>query len=369
MTINSLRITNFRNLSSMNLIPCPTGLNVIWGENGSGKTNLLEAIYYLGIGKSFRHSKPRCLIKQSQDEFSLFARIMNKNEEGGDTYTTIGMQRRLTGSLRLHIADNTFATISQLAYILPIRVIHSQSHYFFELGSIFRRKYLDWGLFYQCQSFLSCWHHYMQMLRQRNAALRHQCVKKEVDAWTKELVKYGSEFDKLRRDYLNHLIPIILNIAQELLPTVTIQITYHPGWDHELDFASALACVYSKECHLGYTYYGPHRADMEITTQGVPIQHVLSRGQQKLLICAMILAQGILLAKQTTKAPVYLVDDLPAELDRHSKTKLLALLSKQNTQVFITAIESQPLGNVITNLLSEISLKMFHVEHGRLLNI
>lgn len=358
MSITSLRITDFRNLSAVEVLPCVQGLNIICGDNGSGKTSLLEAIYYLGLGRSFRSSTAGRMIKHESQKFSLFAQLLSENE----CLVPVGVERDNNGTSRLRLAEQDVASIAELAYLLPIRIINSQSHNIFESGPIYRRKYLDWGLFYQTEQFLPCWRQFERVLKQRNAILREKRPKNELEAWTNEFIKYGLELDACRRQYIDALSPIISVLAAELLNLPPIELSYDPGWPQEHDLASILALKWAEEYRFGYTQYGPHRADLEIKIQGVEAKHFLSRGQQKLLICAMILAQGMLLAKHANKGLIYLVDDLPAELDLQSRQKLISLLSRQPTQIFITAVDASTICDL--PIAANVPIKVFHVEHG-----
>lgn len=357
MTISSLRVTDFRNLSSIELVPCQRGLNVICGNNGSGKTSLLESIYYLGLGRSFRSSTTTRLIRHTSYKFSLFAQLIHD-----ELHIPVGVERDVNGSSRLRMAEKDVSTISELASLLPIQVINSHSHQLFESGPVFRRKFLDWGLFYHFDNFLPAWRNFERVLKHRNVLLRDKRSKREIDVWTDELIRYGMELDKLRNEYIAALTPIICELSQELLGISNLKINYDPGWDINSDFATSLADNFIEEHRIGHTQYGPHRADLDITIDAVSVKHFLSRGQQKLLICAMILAQGIALSKYRNKELIYLVDDLPSELDLHSSKKLITLLAKQKTQIFITAIESETICSFIDK--SEVPLRVFHVEHG-----
>ena len=177
-------------------------------------------------------------------------------------------------------------------------------------------------------------------------------------------VKQGEELTQLRQDYVKNLSPLIDSMAQELLGLANLNIQYEAGWNNAMSFASALTHHYSDDLRYGSTQQGPHRADLDISINDMSAKHFLSRGQQKLLICAMILAQGTLLTKDMNKKLIYLVDDLPSELDEQSKQRLISLLSKQQTQVFITAIESKPILDLV-NSESDLPSKVFHVKHGQ----
>ncbi|HVE43757.1 MAG TPA: DNA replication/repair protein RecF [Gammaproteobacteria bacterium] len=362
MAITSLKITDFRNIAYLEVQPFPAGLNIIHGNNGSGKTSILEAIYYIGMGKSFRTATPMRLIRQAAEKFSI---VTQQIMSGSDCTIPIGVERDHQGASRLRIDEKEVSNISEIVKLLPIRMINSHSHSLFESGPAIRRKYLDWGLFYGSTDFLSIWRNFERSLKQRNMLLREKAAKREIDPWTQALAGYGLALDALRRDYVQRLVPMMQPIAADLLGVSQLTIDYLPGWEEGLAYAQALERSYGEEYRVGATRVGPHRADIEVRLNGLSAKHFLSRGQQKLLICAMILAQGALAAEESHRRIIYLVDDLPSELDAESRTKLISLLAKQKTQVFITAIEGvdvyQQIGEALT-----VPVKLFHVEHGRL---
>jgi DNA replication and repair protein RecF len=359
MTISSLRITNFRNLTSVQIAPTLQGLNIISGDNGSGKTSILEAIYYLAHGKSFRSSVANRMINHDSGKFSLYTQIVTNLQR----IVPLGVEREQSGSTRLRIDEKDGAGLAEVASYLPIRLINSQSHQLLEGGPAFRRKYLDWGLFYQYPEFMTCWRQFERVLKQRNTLLRDKRPRNELDIWTNELIKYGLALHKYRTDYISRLLPHLRYFCSSLLAISDLALDYQSGWSKERDFDAALQYSIHEDYRVGYTQPGPHRADFELISEGFTLRHVLSRGQQKLLICAMILAQGMLLAEQEKTGLIYLVDDLPSELDLISKQKLVSLLAMQESQIFITAIEKEAICDLVCDK-SSVPLKVFHVEHG-----
>lgn len=359
MPISSLRITDFRNLTSVEISPCQQGINVICGDNGSGKTSLLEVIYYLSLGKSFRSSTAGRLINHQADKFSVFSQLVNTQQ-----IIPVGIERSARGAPKMRISGEDANSIAELATLLPVRMIDVHSHDFFEAGPQCRRQYLDWGLFYLFDAFLPTWRQYERVLKQRNAVLRDKRPKKELDVWTEELVKHGLALDAMRKECVALLTPLIFKAINELLPISNVEINYLPGWDESVGFATILSESYLDEYRAGYTQHGPHRADLEVNIDGVSVKHFLSRGQQKLLICAMIIAQGMALTQYVNKSLIYLVDDLPAELDLAGRHKLMGLLAKQNTQIFMTAIEYSVIQPFIEGCIQGLGVKVFHVKHG-----
>lgn len=364
MPITTLDITDFRNIAKASLEPHADGLNVIVGSNGSGKTSLLEAIYYLSNGRSFRASTATRLIRHQAHKFAVFAKILKDYE----FVLPIGAERDLGGVSKLRVAEESVDSIAELAACLPLRMINSQSQALLEGAPALRRRYLDWGLFYQADNFFSCWRQFERILKQRNALLKQHARRDELTVWNHELCKYTLVFNELRQSYVDVLSPAILTTCEQLLPGMPIDICYKPGWDSQVDYATVLEANFLDDLRYGGTQKGPHRAELEITIKGVLAKHFLSRGQQKLLICAMILAQGAVLAKYTNKGLIYLVDDLPAELDLASRQKLISLLSQQQKQVFVTAIERNAIADLVPDN-TPTPLKVFHVEHGQVTSL
>lgn len=355
MAVVRLEVTDFRNLASIQLEPITQGCNFLYGNNGSGKTSLLEAIYYLSLARSFRSSVMERVINHSADKFSLFAQVKTHFHH----LIPIGVERHYSHEMKIRVSGKDTRSSAELARLVPVQLLNSQSFCLLDAPG-FRRKYLDWGVFYQCQEFLPLWRQYERALRQRNAGLRSRLSRKELEGWTQELVQNALQMDQLRRNYLAHLFPLLLNTVSELLTIDDLKMRYQSGWSEGVDYQTMLNETIDRDFALGYTQHGPHRADLKITVKGSPAKDILSRGQQKLLVCAMILTQGALLHSSANRKPIYLVDDLPAELDLISRAKLMRQLAKQETQIFVTAVER----DILNECLTDLATKVFHVEHG-----
>ncbi len=356
MPLLHLKISNFRNLISAQFQPIIQGINFIVGHNGSGKTSMLEAIYYLSLGRSFRSSITDRIINSSAQKLSIFANIASEQA----VCDAIGLERQADGGLKIRINGRDAFSITDSASLLPVQLMDSNGHHLLDGGPAIRRKFLDWGVFYKNPDFLRGWRQFERLLRQRNAALRGQRPRKEVSAWTSELVLHAISIDEMRKNYVAQFIPCLQATITELLDIAHLKISYLSGWDQSQHYAHVLEQSIAKDFQFGYTQYGPQKADLKILINGVPAKDILSRGQQKLFVCAMIIARGTLLWNGTKRRPVYLVDDLPSELDVTSRSKLLALLSKQEAQIFVTSVDRDSLGSSVANDF----IKVFHVEHG-----
>ncbi|HSW70082.1 MAG TPA: DNA replication/repair protein RecF [Gammaproteobacteria bacterium] len=355
MSLLRLDLADFRNFELVKIDSLANGFNFFYGQNASGKTSLLEAIYYLSRGKSFRSSSASHIIHHSAEKFSIFAHLQAKSQQ----MVPVGVERQRNGDTRVRILGEDSHSFTELVELIPSLLINSSSFSLLDAGPIFRRKYLDWCAFYLLNDFLRIWKMHERALKQRNAALREHQSKKEIDAWTHELVKCAMDLDELRRDVVAQLMPFLQSALAELIEVPDLDLSYYPGWDETQSYQQAMSQFASKDLYAGYTQLGPHRADFKISIGKTPVKDILSRGQQKLFICAMIVAQGAMLQKCVNRRSIYLIDDLPSELDSQSRSHLMELLARQNAQVFVTAVEREALAGSC-----RIPMKMFHVEHS-----
>ena len=355
MQLVRLKANCFRNLAELDLefSPC---FNFIYGPNGSGKSSLLEAIYFLSLGRSFRSSLASRAIRYDAKSFSLFSVIL------GQCSTTLGLEKIRQGKTKIKIGNNT-NSVSELAKLLPLQLINPNSYQLLSGGPRARRQFIDWGVFHVEPKFFQVWQRFQQVLKQRNAALQQQVPINQIKIWDLELIEAANEITILREKYIQQLIPLITEILDKLLTLEGLSIDFYQGWDKKISLGLILINSISRDYKLAYTQFGPHRADLLIKLNGNPVYEVLSRGEQKLLTCALQLAQGILLKKITEKSCIYLFDDLFAELDPAKQNMLMHLLHNLDAQVFITVIEETLVKELETSALA----KIFQVEHGKII--
>jgi len=351
MAICSLEVRDFRNLKDIHIKPLP-GLNYIIGPNGSGKSSLLEAIHCLGRGKSFRTHKTNRLICEGCPSFTVLGHIQQHGRQ-----FTLGMQRE-RGKSTIKLAGQLIARSSELTQALPVAILEPGLHRLIEEGPEYRRKFLDWGVFHVEHSFHQIWSNYRRVLAQRNAALRSGGPRASVVNWDQELVQVAAHLDQARQRYLKSLMEFVPIYSQKFPDLAAVHITYQQGWREGESYADYLAAQYLSDKERGFTQFGPHRADLRIRIQGVDAREYLSRGQQKILVALLVLAQCEQMRMQDTSV-VVLVDDLPSELDAEKRSVLVQSLMETGAQTFLTSTDSSlfPLDNTEHG--------MFHVEQGR----
>lgn len=350
MSLKTLSATGFRNLREVDLTPAP-GVNVIFGDNGAGKTSLLEAIHFLGRTRSFRPTRPDQLVTNGVDEL-----LVRGTVPWGDTDITAAVLRT-EGRTRARVRGDDVHNLSQLAQYFPLQVINSESQRLLLDGPKVRRSFLNWGMFHVKHDYYPVWRRYDKALRQRNAALRSADAR-SARAWEPEMARAAGIMDEMRREGVAALEAQVRPILDRWLPEEQVEIRYRRGWSRERDLGEALHANRDRDLDLGYTIQGPHRADLFIRAGGVEAQHRLSRGQQKLVVIALLLGQAAVMAERSTTAPILLLDDLPAELDAIRSEFVMAWLTQLRVQAFITCIDpdSVPLGTA--------PVQRFHVEHG-----
>lgn len=349
MRVVRLRAENFRRFERLSL-PITGRLNLFVGDNAAGKTTLLEMLYCLGRGRSFRGNALQELVGPLQRQWTVFAQL--EGEDGAAR--TCGVQWNPEGLvLRENGAE---ARIVDLLRLIPIQILEPSMHRLVLEGPSYRRSFLDWGVFHVEHRFLDAWRRYRRALRQRNQLLRLRRGAAEIAAWEPELAESGEVLHALRQAHLRSIEPRLLPRMQSLTEEGDWSFELYPGWSAELGLAEALARGRARDLELGATAQGPHRAELKIRSSARAVRNRISRGQQKLLLAAMLLAQSEEIARITGLAPILLIDDLNAELAPRYEQRLVAELRAYVGQVFITAFA--PIEGL------QDAATVFHVEHG-----
>ncbi|PJK09002.1 DNA replication/repair protein RecF [Lysobacteraceae bacterium NML120232] len=358
MRIIRLDLACIRSIQEARLQPS-TGLNFLAGDNGAGKSSVLEALHLLGFGRSFRGRVRDGLIREEAEAVQIFCEWQDSSEQlhkAGLRHTGADWQAKLNGK--------DVAQLGDLCAAFAVSIFEPNSHVLVSGGGEPRRRFLDWGLFHVEQGYLALWRRYTRALKQRNALLKQRQSGVQLDSWDFELVEAAEPLHRHRRNYLDSLLPHLQTVSEQLLPTFgDISFEISPGWKSEqMTLADALLLNRARDLSLGYTGNGPHRADWKLYFSRKSKVEAYSRGQAKLLALTCLLAQARHFREIRGEWPLMLLDDFASELDGKHRARVLDELESAGAQVFMTGVELPP-------EMQGRNVRVFHVEQGRIIQV
>ncbi|MDX1496705.1 MAG: DNA replication/repair protein RecF [Salinisphaeraceae bacterium] len=348
MQLLELQVKNLRCLADAQLRPQP-GINFILGDNGDGKTSLLEAIHILSRAQSFRGTSQRRLIRDNTEELIVFGRLQLVDQSP----FTIGVARR-ANQLRFKLNGETGIRVLDLVRSLPIQVISPGLHALLERGPSQRRRFMDWGVFHVEQGFYPLWQRYHRALRQRNAALRKKQPWSDIAIWDSEIAQTAEHMHEQRLVHIRQLQAA----AGVCLATDEAGFVYNRGWPDDISLDAQLHKNRERDLRAGYTTAGPHRADLNLSWQGRNALESASRGEQKRLISHLLLMQAQIVGEATGRPPLLLVDDMAAELGEQYREDFLQAVDDSGMQAFLSFLE---VGQIPAPWRKKT---MFHVKQG-----
>ncbi|MEQ8208072.1 MAG: DNA replication/repair protein RecF [Woeseia sp.] len=349
MPLLKFSCTDFRCLGAVEFQPHPS-FSLICGANASGKTSLLEAVAYLGRGRSFRGASSRDLIRYGKSELLVRGEV-----EVADRLRRLGVRNGKAG-LEISVDGDRDGGTAALAGVLPLQIIDPDVHELVGGSPDQRRRFIDWMTFHVERGYLDVWRRFRRALKQRNAVLKSGGS--SLDSWDREFVKTALALHEARKKVLEEAIPVLEQEASALLGTGA-RFEYQIGWNEETGLAEQVLAGRSRDVTTGTTNAGPHRGDLRLRVDDRLAKRLVSRGQQKLLACAMVLGSLRVTSEALGRVPLLLLDDPAAELDRNSLDKLMSAVASLRGQVIATALslEAVPL---------PADRALFHVEQGTL---
>ncbi len=354
MKINKLEVVNLRNLAQVE-VAAHAALNTVYGANGAGKTSLLEAIVLLSRGRSFRGNKIAQLIGPVKPTLSVFAELQpdNVGDDEVVSSTRIGIERG-PRHWQARLNGQDLQQISDLAKSLAVVVMEPDSHALVSGSPEVRRRYIDWGVFHVEPNYLAVWRRFARALKQRNAALRAS-QRAALPGLESVMAESGEAMTVMREAYVGELAKHFEALISQLSPGLgPVSANFRRGWKGE-SLAQAFADSREREMERGSTQVGPHRADLSIKIHGHAVRDTVSRGEQKILATALVLAQARRQC-ETGRTPVILLDDLASEFDRQHFDAALGVGLSLGAQMWVTGVEEIDPGTAHSR---------FHVEHGR----
>lgn len=353
MRLEQLRIRGLRCLADADLA-LEAGINVFVGDNGAGKTSVLEAAFLLSHARSFRSGAKEALLQRGASGLSVFAELHHDDERR----VRLGLGR--SGPRWEARVDGENVAIGQLVRDCAVVCFEPGSHALIAGAAEERRRYLDWGVFHVEHLFLPAWRRYQRALKQRNSLLRSSDAISDslLEPWEVELAQAGSLIDGQRQAYLELLRPKLAAEAAELLPELgDIELRYKRGWGEGRELLEELRSQRGRDVARGHTTLGVHRADWSLAFEHAPLREHLSRGQEKLTALACVLAQATLFAERRGEWPIVALDDLASELDGTHQASVVRRLRAAGAQVLLTGTE-------LPAALQAVPAQVFHVEQG-----
>ena len=360
MFINEIKIENFRNIGFMGLFP-DKGINVIYGENGQGKTNILEGIWLFTGCKSFRTSKDTELVnfKSENAKISIeFETNLRKNT------ASVFIEKKRQASLNGVLLTSPRELIGKY-YSVVFSPVHLS---LIKDGPLNRRKFIDTAISQIDETYAKKLAYYNHLVNQKNALLKNAAVDSSLidtfDVWDEKIAEPGALVIKSRIDYLN----MLENYASDIYSGISdkkeeMKISYAGSFRFESDdtaciresFLKNLQKNRSNELYLKSTTCGPHRDDIEIFVKDISARKFGSQGQQRSASLALKFGESEIIKEIRGEDPVILLDDVMSELDLTRQNYILNKI--KNKQVFITCCEKETVSRLCAG-------KVYRIENG-----
>lgn len=352
MQLTSLSVQHVRRITAAEIEPAKR-TNLVSGANGSGKTSLLESIHFLATARSFRTARVADVITHGQGALL----VSGEFRDAAGSKSRVGVEKTPRAT-RLRLDGEAVTVASKIARLVPVLTFNTDSFLLLDGGPANRRALLDRLLFHVEQRYLAALKAYYRALKQRNVLLRARAERNQIVIWDEQIGIEAARIDHWRRDCITRVNEYLRDstVNQTVGPLI---LDYRRGWQSETDITALLAENWARDRDLGTTTVGPHRAELRIKVDGKLAKSVVSRGQGKLIIAAIIGAQARYLGEHAQELPILLVDDLASELDRSARALAVESLLSTDAQIFFTAIEPSDLPASLCE-----RTRMFHVEHG-----
>ncbi|MCL2072910.1 MAG: DNA replication/repair protein RecF [Marinilabiliaceae bacterium] len=365
MHLKHLNIINYKNIKTVEL-DFLEGINCFVGNNGAGKTNLLDAIYYLSFCKSCFNSTENHLINHNEDFFVIQGEYQ-RNDSEESIYA--GFKRNQKKQFKRNKKE--YSKLSEHIGLLPIVMVSPADERLIVETSEQRRKYIDSVISQFDKTYLEYLIQYNRALTQRNTLLKNWKETKgnifsQLELWDKQLATIGSVIFDKRAKFIQEIIPVFQKYYSSIsAEEEVVNIIYHSHFQNK-NYISLLSENRERDLNLGYTTTGIHRDDLELLLNGYSVRSFGSQGQKKCFLIALKFAQFDFLHTQNGFAPLLLLDDIFDKLDKQRGTNLINITAqKQFKQIFITDTQKERLINAVKNTGKEFSL--FEVNEGSIL--
>ena len=350
MSLSRLEVAQFRNLepAAIDLSEQVTGL---FGDNGSGKTSLLEAVYCLGTGRSFRVGQPNSMIQHGMESLLVRGRLSSGE--------WLVVERGRAQAIRAKINHDVVTQTSALAEALPVEVMDPTTIELLLGEPERRRRLINWGLFHVKPAFRLAWQQASRALKQRNACLRAPGLGSARE-WLEVYARYGEVIHELREQHIQNLARSFTEWLRLFDWTTEVTLDYRKGWAAGNTLREALIESEESDKERGFTQRGVHRADLVVKVGQHPASMVSSRGEVKMLAWLLKLAQLGLLPDEVQRQTILLLDDFSSELDEKNGRRLAETLVNLPFQLILTGASLEAAN---THWGAHLA-RVFHVKQG-----
>lgn len=339
MIVESLKLQNYRNYEYLNM-NFDEKINIIYGDNAQGKTNILESMYVCATSKSHRGSKDREIIRIDNDESHI-----KVNVKKNDMNYRIDMHLKKNKPKGIAVNGIPIKRAVELFGILNIVFFSPEDLNIIKNGPSERRRFIDMELSQLDKIYLDCLINYNKVVNQRNSLLKEYAfsgredIISSLDIWDMQLVKYGNDVIKSREKFVKEINDLVKSIHTKLSgDREQLEIIYEPCVK-EQDFESELVRVRDRDLKFKCTNIGPHKDDMCFLINGMDVRKYGSQGQQRTAALSLKLAEIELVKQIIHDTPVLFLDDVLSELDSRRQNFLLDSIGNIQTMITCTGLD------------------------------
>lgn len=358
MILNKLSIVNYKNIAQADVV-LSEKINCFFGNNGMGKTNILDAVYYLSFCKSHIHTADAQVIRFSE-EMCILQGLYDFDGKTEEVFCALRDKQRK----QFKRNKKEYGKLSEHIGLLPLVMISPADTDLIQGGSEERRRFLDLIISQQDKNYLYALIQYNKALTQRNVLLKAQSHDVSLfDALDLQLVRFGEYIYKRRKDLVESLVPVFNRYHRQICESFEEVGLNYASQLHVKPFYEELQKNRVRDMALGYTSVGIHKDDLEMTLGDALIRRLGSQGQRKTFLIALKLAQFCLLSEEGTTTPLLLLDDIFDKLDARRVAQIIKLVSLEDFgQIFITDTNRQYLDEIIKSVNHDYAL--FEMENG-----
>jgi DNA replication and repair protein RecF len=363
MHIEEISIVNYKNICEAN-IPFSPKLNCFIGRNGAGKTNMLDAVYYLSFCKSFFNSVDQLNINHNEGFFML-----NGKYKRLDSAENISVGLKKGQKKQFKRNTKVYKKLAEHIGLLPLVMVTPSDTTLILGGSDERRKFMDGVISQYNQNYLNDLLKYNRALLQRNNLLKHFAAERNFDSellsvWDMKLIEHGTRIHEQRKEFVEKLIPVFQHYYSFISQGNEKVSLVHQSGLYEKSFEELLKESIQKDRAAQYTTQGIHKDDLVYFIGDYPIKKMGSQGQKKTYLVALKLAQFDFVKEISGVKPILLLDDVFDKLDQHRVEQIVKVVAgEQFGQIFLTDTNREHLDSIVQRMDTDFSI--FNVDNGK----